>query len=449
MVCGKFVSAVQWLKRVVTQPRDELSRWQRAVRFAYDLAQHGARQLHRDRAELLAGALAFRSLFALFPVLVVATVFVRAAVGIDTFVSLVDQLLKAAKLDQVRIVFSGGPVSQSETLLQWLNRLIGEAASINLEAVGWVGFLVVCYAAISLMVAVENAFNLICRAPQGRAWTRRVPLYWFVLTIAPAAIALAMYVNNRFENWIESLETWQWVLVVLKTTWSWGLAWLVMFAVYTLVPNTRVAIRPALAGALVAIVLLNVGKRLLVAYLTNAFSISHLYGSLGLIPLFMFWVYLMWLAVLFGLEVTAILQNLHDHDWAQISRPGQDVGLFDSLSVVSVMEQVGRCFLQGRPATLAHVAAQTGLPEALVEHLLRCLAQEGLVYRVEGEEEAFCLAVPPERVNVARLLEVGQTCAGALTPHASLAVRQVHSAQQQALTRVTLRDLLTQPPQPA
>ena len=41
---------MDWLRRVVTQPLDELSRWQKTVRFCYDLGRHGARQLREDRA---------------------------------------------------------------------------------------------------------------------------------------------------------------------------------------------------------------------------------------------------------------------------------------------------------------------------------------------------------------------------------------------------------------
>ena len=58
---------IRWMSRVITQPRDELDRWQRAARFAYDLAIYGGRQLRHDRAPQMAAALAFRTLFALVP----------------------------------------------------------------------------------------------------------------------------------------------------------------------------------------------------------------------------------------------------------------------------------------------------------------------------------------------------------------------------------------------
>ena len=76
---GRLIkSLAAWLRRVVTRPREELSRWQKAARFAYDLFRYGGRQLRQDRAPQMAAALAFRTLFALIPVLVVGMVVVNS-----------------------------------------------------------------------------------------------------------------------------------------------------------------------------------------------------------------------------------------------------------------------------------------------------------------------------------------------------------------------------------
>ena len=66
------------LREALVQPRHELDRWQKTARFLYDLGRCGLRQLDRDRAAQMAAALSFRTLFGLLPVLVVATVLVKA-----------------------------------------------------------------------------------------------------------------------------------------------------------------------------------------------------------------------------------------------------------------------------------------------------------------------------------------------------------------------------------
>lgn len=407
MITRHLHSLVQWLKRVVTQPRSELDRWQRAARFAYDLGRFGTKQLHHDRAPQMAAALAFRALFALFPVLVVGTILVRAVIGIDEFLKVIDTLLVSANLHEVKVVLPGAANVHSETLGQWLDNLIGEAASINLVAVGWVGLAVVLYGAIGLMVTIENVFNIIYRAPDGRPWTRRVPLYWFLLTVSPVAIGLAAYVNGHFENWIDTVHAWQWALVTARILWSCFASWLVILAIYVLIPNARVELRPAMIGAFVAVVLLQFGLRTLGAYLQNAFAISQLYGSLGLIPLFMFWVYLMWLAVLFGLEVSATLQMLHGRRLQEMEQKRELSGFVDPTSIVWVAEIIAGRFYEGRPTTAQDISDQTQIPQPTVVRMFERLIEAGLVNRLDHSAGAVSLARPPEQVAARDLIEIG------------------------------------------
>ena len=167
-------------------------RWQRAVRYAYDVARAGAGQLQHDRAPQTAAALAYRTLFALFPVLIVTMITVRATKGTEAFLRLIHEIFASLRLDTIRVTLpaesSSEPAASSMSLASWLEQLIGQAADVDLTAAGWIGVGVIGYAAISLMVTIENSFNHICRAPEGRTWSRRIPLYWFVLTASPVAL---------------------------------------------------------------------------------------------------------------------------------------------------------------------------------------------------------------------------------------------------------------------
>jgi len=209
---------------------------------------------------------------------------------------------------------------------------------------------VVIYAAIGLMTTIENAFNTIYRAHEGRPWTRRVPLYWFLLTVSPIAIGLAAWLNGQFSQLQASISG-PWLVSAASVLWSCLFGWALMLAVYMLVPNAAVRFRPAALGALVTVILIEIGKRVLGATLTNAFSISQLYGSLGLIPLFMFWTYLMWLAVLFGLQVSAMLQMLHGRRLEEFERRREVLGLVEPGALITVMEMIARRFAAGRPTT--------------------------------------------------------------------------------------------------
>jgi membrane protein len=200
----KFIELVtHWLKRVITQPLQELDRWQMAVRFAYDLGRFGAHQLRQDRAQDMAAALAFRTLFGLLPVLVVATVLVKGMSMQQHFLGPLNELFAFWGLDQVQILLPGETGGATSTLAVWLGDRVREAESVSLAAIGWVGLGLTVYAAISLVVTIEDCFNVIYQAPQGRPWSRRVPLYWFALTISPVVVVASTYVNDwcQVSNW--------------------------------------------------------------------------------------------------------------------------------------------------------------------------------------------------------------------------------------------------------
>ena len=446
MLRDRLESLVSWLRRVITQPFGELNRWQRAVRFGYDLGRFGARQLKHDRAQHMAAALSFRTLFSLLPVLVVATLLVKGLIGLEPFLAMAEELLASVGLDTIRVVPSDGVTEQSQTMSVWLKDLFGPAAEVDLAAVHWIGVALMLYAALSLMVTIENCLNVIVRAPVGRRWSRRIPLYWFVLTVSPLLVVLWYYVNHRFDQWITSVEAWQWLAYTAWLGWNLFFAWLLMLAVYLLVPSSQPEFKPAAAGAGVAAVLLVLGLRGLGAYLNYGFMVGQLYGSLGLVPLFMIWVYLMWLAVLFGLEVCAILQALPGRRLEELERERKSESLVDPAVVVAVMEVIGKRFTDGQPTTLLQVCEATGLPEQAVSRMFSGLVLENLLHRLDGPSDTVALSKPPEQITGVELLEVafrlvdsGQPAAG------SRLLDRLRQAQRDLVATTTLATLVQQP----
>ena len=449
MVIRSVKSLVSLPKRVVTQPREELDRWQKAVRFAYDLCRYGGQQLRRDRAPQMAAALAFRTLFALLPVLIVAMIVVKSTQGMSGFLALTNELFLAVDLDDIRIVLplvnpNGDTVQQSMSLANWLQGLVRQAGEINLAAVGWVGVALISYAALSLMMTIENGFNVIYSAPQGRRWTHRVPLYWFVLTMSPVVVGLMLYVNTFVAESLDSAQVGHILLTLLSTTWNLSIGWLILFTIYTLMPNATVDLRPAAVGALVSSLLIEIGKGSLGAYLDNAFAISQLYGSLGLIPLFMFWVYLMWLTVLFGLEVSATLQALHGRELESISAKLPTTSLFDSASVISVMETVAKRFTSGQSTTARFAGEECSVPESVVRTMFARLIDRQILHSIDGETTLVSLAMPPKKIRVEQLLEIGfDLVYEPLGNHRSEFVWRLREAQRQLARQTTLATLVT------
>ena len=70
-------TGLAWLRQAVTEPQRNLDEFQRRVRDAFEIGRFSLRHLAQDRAPQMAAALAFRTLFGILPVLVVATIAAR------------------------------------------------------------------------------------------------------------------------------------------------------------------------------------------------------------------------------------------------------------------------------------------------------------------------------------------------------------------------------------
>ena len=161
-----------------------------------------------------------------------------------------------------------------------------------------------------LAIREVNTGVLVANGAQLSGWLSRLVVYWAILSLGPLAIGVAMYAGGLLDAFFTDQSGWLSLFRAAPVIWNYLALWLVTFALYKLIPNTKVTFRPALFGALVAAILLELGKRALGTYFAKAVTLGQLYGSLGLIPVFMFWVYVMWLVILFGLEVSAMLQML-------------------------------------------------------------------------------------------------------------------------------------------
>ncbi|NBW87821.1 MAG: YihY family inner membrane protein, partial [Planctomycetia bacterium] len=402
----------EWTTRVVTHPRAELTHWQATARFWYDLARVGARQLREDRALQMAAALAFHTLFALMPLAIVSTALFKGIQGVDTLRSLVHQMVQTAGLDAVRVMPAnpaGAAGDEGISLGAWLEDMVAKFGTIDLETLGLVGFAVMMYAAVAMMVTVEDCFNTIYRAPQGRSWLRRVPVYWTVLTVGPIGIALLFLVDSHVGRWLATVDASHGILRVLGVLWSIGLITVMLLGTFVLLPNTFVSWRSAVGGAFVSAVLLHVGKVGLAAYINNAFSFSHLYGPLGFVPVLMIWTYAMWICILFGVEVAAIVQRLGGRrdELEDLERLRLRTGMIDATSVLLLMEVVAEGFASGQAVSLGRVVDETGLPEPVAAEILQKLVVQGFVHRVASIEPAYTLARPPEEISADSLIEFG------------------------------------------
>jgi membrane protein len=208
-------------------------------------------------------------------------------------------------------------------------------------------------------------------------------------------------------------------------------------------PNTHVRFRAAIIGAAVVSVLWLVARWGFAVYVQNFVIKGSLYGLLGVLPLFLLWLYYSWLIFLFGAELAHTAVHLGEIEAAE-DASRRKVGPLDLLAAALT---VARRFIAGGGATgLDEVARTLKTPSHIAAELLEQLATAGLLCRVEGAAAPrYIPAGPVGQLEVMRVLEAGQFGAVSMQtcePSVAAAVAQVHERIATALSSLTLDDAL-------
>lgn len=358
------------------------------------------------------------------------------------------------------------PPAEDGSLATAVSTLVARASKVDFRAIGIIGGITLIYAAISMLVEIERAFNQIYRVPVGKSWIRRIFQYWTILSLGSLLLFASFYVGEQFKKGVETFAEARGIdrssMIWLAVS-GYGITVMVstvlLLLMFLSVPNTRVKLVPALAGALVAAILWEAGKWGFTQYLRYSTSYAQLYGSIALIPLFLMWIYVTWFIVLFGLHLSYHLQQHRAGD--SLALPGGQVvgwtesepAVVDPASALAVMEAVASGFRAGMPTPMRELIKQTRASRGVIELICAKLSERGFLLRVAGgtdDNPSYALARPPETINAGDVLRVGYDMAGSglgsgafleqTSP--STVVEVLRKAQIEAATRSTLAGLL-------
>ncbi|MDP9928668.1 YihY family inner membrane protein [Variovorax paradoxus] len=247
----------------------------------------------KERLPQVAGSLAFTTLLSIVPLLAASfALFIRFPVFTRFKDALQEFLLN-------RLL----PPDIARTVLKYLNQFVGNASGLT-----WVGSLFLLGTAIAMLLTVENALNQMWKVRKNRPFFKRVGLYLLMLAVGPPVLGLSLWATSYLLGvslgLIGALPR-SLAFVLDLGPLLLGLA--VLTSMFYLVPNTKVRLRDAFAGGLIASVAFELGKRGFTNYLVKVPTYKALYGAFAALPMFLLWVYFSWLVTLVAAMLTANL----------------------------------------------------------------------------------------------------------------------------------------------
>src|SRR5580693_2711087 len=406
-------------------------------------AKYSLRRFLADGCFSASGALSYTTLVSLVPLAVIAFGTLSA---FPIFAQVHDEL--------VALAFRTLVPSIGEQAAWWFRAFADSAAQTT--AIGIAG---ISATGILLLVTVEDQLNLIWRVTSPRPWVQRILAYWTLITLGPLLIGVSLSLSTYFELAARQVGLGQEAVAWFASSWLHSLAravpavleFVALTLLYCLIPNCAVRWRDGAFGALIAAIAIEILKVGFSIYIGVSSFYQTVYGALAIIPIFLLWMYISWMAVLLGAVVAAALPNWRiDGRIGKVPATGVRLGL--SLALIAALARAQR---RGETRSTPALASELGVATTVIDEHIKPLAEAG--FAAHTQSGRWVLAWSPECATLHDLYEaLHLPLAGRWTEQASAPwQRQVAPAMdrivkaESAAMEVTIAALLADTLEPA
>ncbi len=345
----------------------------------------------KDNCPQVAAALTYISLLALVPMVAISlSVLSRFKASQEAFLNFVFQYLIPTP-------------SLQEIILTNIQKFAQQTTTLSIF--GGLFFIV---ASVFLLNTIEGSFNHIWGVTARRPLVSKFTAFWSVITLSPILITVALILSLKLATapLVGSILKMAVVKGFLNYFLPFFLIFLAIFIIYRILPHTQVKVKPAIIGSIVAAFLFQMARWGFEVYITEFARFDKIYGMLGALPMFFIWVYICWMVILFGGEVTYTVQHMRLKFSDEEFMEGQYNGYYG----LRVVLAIGHNFLKGDGATsLDMLAEHLKIPYSYLEMILDRLREKGIVHSVD-EGEVFYL--PARSLDRVTLQEVAETVHG-------------------------------------
>lgn len=260
-----------------------------------------------------------------------------------------------------------------------------------------VGVVFLLWTLISLLMNVEDTFNLVWGVKEGRGIWRKITDYTAMLIILPVLLICSGGITLLVSNTLQTLLHWEFMTPLISGIMevaSWILTWLFFTLAYVVIPNTRVRFLNALPAGGIAAAGFLVLQWLFVTGQLYVSRYNAIYGSFSFLPLLLIWLQLVWVITLAGAVICYSSQNIFQFNFAnEVSKISLS---YRRRVVLAIAAVVVRRFDENKPpVTLSDLIAGYGIPARLAADALDRLERSGVVRRVIIDERKDIIGYQP------------------------------------------------------
>ena len=276
-------------------------------------------RFNRDGCRQSAAALTYMSLFAVVPMLTL----------MYSMFSLVPAFNEVGSQVEA-FIFSKFLPSSGQEISQYLTEFSSQARKLSAA-----GVVILMVTSFLMLANIEKTFNHIWATTGSRKGLAGFLVYWAILSLGPLLLAAGMMMKTylvSFQLIVDEVDSLG-VSAILFSYLPWLMTWLAFTLLYIAVPNCKVRTSYAIFGGLVTTALFETAKTLFGLLVAHS-SYTSVYGAFAVIPLFLLWIYLLWVLILVGAELVRSLETFRYQ--------GRGSAMPDLLAVVIILWQCWR-----------------------------------------------------------------------------------------------------------
>jgi membrane protein len=357
-----------------------------------------ARRFSLNNCDLRASALTFYSLLSIVPVVALAFA-VAKGFGIEKVLG--QQLMEKMQ----------GQEEVAERILVFAQSLLENTKG---GAIAGVGVVILFWTVIKVLGNIEKSFNDIWGVRTGRTMGRKFADYLSIMMICPvlliAASSVTVLVTTQAANMLERLSFLGYVadaLIAFLKLVPYAVLWIVFTFIYMFMPNTKVELKPALWGGVLAGTVYQVVQLVYITFQIGVAKYGAIYGSFAALPLFLAWLQLSWLIVLFGAEISFAHQNVATYEYEEDCLAASPS--FKRMVALAVATICVKKFVNAdKPSTAQEISRELETPIRLVRSVLTDLTAARVLSELcadHGGDAAYQPACDPQGLTVAHVIQ--------------------------------------------
>ena len=292
--------------------------------------------------------------------------------------------------------------------VQLAEQILGFVDNMKVGVLGSVGLALLVYTVVSLVQKIERSFNMIWRVPDMRSMAQRFSNYLSVIMVGPLLMVSAIGVSatifsSAIVQTLMEIEPFGSIILFFSRFTPFLLVVVAFTFVYVFIPNTRVKLKYAFIGGLIAGISWQAAGMLFASFVAGSAKYAAIYSSFAIGIILLIWVYLNWMILLLGSTIAFYLQNPGSVAKRHLVTLSPE--LLEKTGF-ALMWLVAKPFHNGEPAPQQEdVESRLRVPGEVTRKLSDKLIRAGLISLAGRTGDRLVPACSLERISIQKVLD--------------------------------------------